>query len=143
MTIKQFAEEQGISTQAVYKKIKERKLNVNQLKDEEGKELSQEGIGILANLFGNERKKVEEKNNDFQPKIQHLEEENAILKAELEKVKALLQMKDSMIDMLKSQLDYMQRLQALTLQRIPDQRPTLWQRLTGKTGKKAEENAVK
>lgn len=143
MTVKEFAQSIGKSSQAVYQKIKERGILLDNLKDKDGKNLSQEGLSVLASLFNNEPLKVDEKDKELKAKIQHLEEENAILKAELEKSKVLLQMKDEMVDMLKNQLDYMQRLQALTLQRIPDHRPTLWQRLTGRTEKKADENAVK
>lgn len=143
MTVKEFANSYGISAQAVYQKVKDRGIELGQLKDKDGKNLSADGLNILASLFTNEVKKVDEADKEIKARMQHLEEENAILKAELEKSKALLQMKDEMVDMLKNQLDYMQRLQALTLQRIPDHRPTLWQRLTGRTGKSTEENTVK
>lgn len=143
MTVKEFANSYGISAQAVYQKIKDRGIEIGQLKDKDGKNLSKEGLSVLASLFNNEPLKVDEKDKELKAKIQHLEEENAILKAEVERQKAVQQMKDDMIDMLKGQLDYMQKLQALTLQRIPDHRPTLWQRLTGRTEKKADENTVK
>ena len=143
MTVKEFANSYGISAQAVYQKVKDRGIELGQLKDKNGKNLSQEGLSVLASLFTNEVKKIDETGKEIKARMQHLEEENAILKAELEKSKALLQMKDEMVDMLKNQLDYMQRLQALTLQRMPDHRPTLWQRLTGRTEKKADENTVK
>ena len=142
MTVKEFANSYGISAQAVYQKVKDRGIELGQLKDKDGKNLSQEGLSVLASLFTNEVKKVDETDKEIKDRIRNLEEENALLKAEVSQQKAVMEMKDQLIDTLKSQLEYMQKLQAITLQRIPEQNQTIWQRLLGRAGK-GDENTVK
>lgn len=142
MTVKGFAQSIGKSSQAVYQKIKERGIPLDNLKDKDGKNLSADGLSLLASLFNNEVKPLDETDKELESKIKNLEEENALLKAEVSQQKAVMQMKDELIDTLKSQLDYMQKLQAATLQRIPDHRPTFLQRLLGRAGR-GDENTVK
>lgn len=143
MTIKQYAENIGISQQAVYQRLKEQGVSISNLKDRDGKNLSPEGIKTLDSFF---EKRIENtldgKDKETGARLNHLEAENAILRAENEKLKAILEAKEETASILKSQLEYMQKLNAATLQRIPDHKPAFLQRLIGRT-KKEEENSVK
>lgn len=104
MTIKQFAQEHGITEQAVYKKLRNRGIKTTELRNHEntgGKwELSENGLNILNQLFSNSTETV---NKPYMPgkiaaltaeveqltgRVKELEIENARLTGKLEAYEA-------------------------------------------------------
>ena len=86
MTIKQFAQEHGISEQAVYQKLRKQGLKVDKLKNTENasnkSELSDEGLNTLNKLF--ERRLIlNQVDKQVSKQIERLETENAQLKNQL------------------------------------------------------------
>lgn len=51
MTLKEYADNRGISPQAVYKRLKQRQINPSELKLENSRQLSEKGIQILNEVF--------------------------------------------------------------------------------------------
>ena len=58
MTIKQKAEELGVSPQAVYQRLKRNNVDVSSLTDKETKELTGEGEIIISKLFSSETQPI-------------------------------------------------------------------------------------
>jgi uncharacterized coiled-coil protein SlyX len=86
MTIKQYAEQQGISPQAVYQRLKKNGIRVDTLTEANSGELTGEGIIVLDKLFDPENRATKPLKDE---KIEALEEQLTALKAE----KAALQEK--------------------------------------------------
>lgn len=98
MTIKQFAEAQGVSVQAVYKKLRNHGIGLDELKVQEKQgELSESGLERLTTLYkralnstGVEKPfkeriaALEDELNQFKARIAELEAENAMLRGKLE-----------------------------------------------------------
>lgn len=84
MTIKQFAQEHGVSCQAVYQKLKRNRISVDTLingKNPNGnRELSENGINTLCQLFTNKETTL----NEVEQHVESLEAENAELRNQLE-----------------------------------------------------------
>lgn len=118
MTIKEVAQQAGISHQALYKKIKNRGIKTEDLKDAETGELSEKGLEILKDL-------IESKNDDDQSggkvesRVEKLQSEIEKLRNEVASAEARVQILTEERDFLRTALDQAQKLQALTLARVP------------------------
>lgn len=141
MTIADFSKAAGLTPQAIYKRLKENGISLSEIREEDGKTLTAEGLSTLAALFKVKQidnltpetySGIEKKAAVIEKKLTALEDENAQLKLSLTELKATAAAKDQLIENLQGQLLFMQQLQAATLQRIPAAKPTLWQRITGK-----------
>lgn len=91
MTIKQFAQEHGVSCQAVYQKLKRNRISVDTLingKNPGGsRELSENGINTLCQLFTNREitlNETEQHRQQIDKHVESLEAENAELRNQLE-----------------------------------------------------------
>lgn len=87
MTIKEFAKEKGITTQAVYQRIKAAGLDFKALKKENSPELTKDGITILNGLFDKNRVQNESKTSEIKAKITALQLEVEKLKEENERLR--------------------------------------------------------
>lgn len=115
MTIKEFSKELGISTQAVYQRIKAAGIPLDSLKEPESQELSESGRKQLAQLFT----KQQSTNDDL---IKSLQTENEFLKQrckELEADRDRWQQAAAQAQQLATQA------QALSLARLPAPRRSL------------------
>lgn len=141
MTISDFSKAAGLTPQAIYKRLKENGISLSEIREQDGKTLTGEGLSTLATLFKVKQidnltpetySGIEKKAAAIEKKLEALEDENAQLKLTLTELRATAAAKDQLIENLQGQLLFMQQLQAATLQRIPTAKPTLWQRITGK-----------
>lgn len=141
MTISDFSKAAGLTPQAIYKRLKENGISLSEIREQDGKTLTGEGLSTLAALFKVKQidnltpetySGIEKKAAEIEKKLKALEDENAQLKLTLTELRATAAAKDQLIENLQGQLLFMQQLQAATLQRIPAAKPTLWQRITGK-----------
>lgn len=141
MTISDFSKAAGLTPQAIYKRLKENGISLSEIREQDGKTLTGEGLSTLAALFKVKQidnltpetySGIEKKAAAIEKKLEALEDENAQLKLTLTELRATAAAKDQLIESLQAQLLFMQQLQAATLQRIPAAKPTLWQRITGK-----------
>ena len=147
MTISDFSKAAGLTPQAIYKRLKENGISLSEIREQDGKTLTGEGLSTLATLFKVKQidnltpetySGIEKKAAAIEKKLEALDDENAQLKLTLTELRATAAAKDQLIESLQAQLLFMQQLQAATLQRIPAAKPTLWQRITGR-GKKENE----
>lgn len=146
MTIKQFAQEHGISCQAVYQKLKKNGIKVDNLINHENpsgkRELSEDGINQLNNLFINQASTFNQVEQPVeQPemmeelaaeverlnaRIRELETENARLTGKLEAYEAtsatLAAMQEKTADALTTAqrlADQAQQLHAMQIKALP------------------------
>lgn len=91
MTIKDASEKYGVSSQAIYQRLKRNKIPVESLKDKETGDLTPDALGIIENLFGqsseqfNQRKTtMTEELNRLKSLVQTLEHEKEILQLRLD-----------------------------------------------------------
>ena len=125
MTIKEVAQQAGISHQAIYKKLKNRGIKTEDLKDAETGELSEKGLEILKDL-------IESKNDDdlcgdkVESEVEKLRGEIEKLRNEVEHAEEKIHMLTEERDFLRTALnraqtalDQAQKLQAITSQKIP------------------------
>ena len=132
MTIKQFAQEHGVSCQAVYQKLKKNGIKVDKLINHENpsgkRELSEDGINQLNNLFINQAstfnqveqpveqpEMVEELAAEVErlnARIRELETENARLTGKLEA-------QEKTVDTLTHFMDQQQQLHAMQIKALP------------------------
>lgn len=82
MTIKQFADEQGISKGTVYNAVKRSRFNLGQITNAAG-EITPEGLTILQSLFNLRRDQGETRQQNTQGDSERLQDEIAELKDSL------------------------------------------------------------
>jgi archaellum component FlaC len=103
MTIKQYAEQKGISPQAVYQRLKKNKVKVESLTEKGTGEITGEGMVILDKLFSSENRQIKPIKDDLieeqNKQLSTLREEKASL---LETVKRL----EAEVSSLKEDKDY-------------------------------------
>lgn len=104
MTIKQYAEEHGVSTQAVYQRLKKNKIQVETLTEKGTGELTGEGTVILDKLYAHESKPSkptkDEQVETLTKQLSTIRQENVEL---IEKVKRL----EAEVDSLKQDKAYL------------------------------------
>ena len=151
MTIKEFAKNQGVSSQAVYQKIKAAGIELSSIKKENSSELSEDGLKILKSIFTKKdednSRKIEElksKLTEQQSEIEKLIAEMGELKAERDSWK---EQAEKIAEAAQKQTDNMQeallRAQAINMASLQaaakTPRLSWWQRITGKRIKAAEQ----
>jgi septal ring factor EnvC (AmiA/AmiB activator) len=137
LTVKEFAKAAGVTTAAVYKRLKVNGLDIAELKDPDTGKLTPEGIEQLQALFGGSQPELTTELTtevdrlttelmELSTKLKALETELSDTKAELESMKAenaLLREREKLLtderDFLRKSLDQEQQLQALTLTKVP------------------------
>lgn len=115
MTIKEFSKELGISTQAVYQRIKAVGIQLDSLKEPESQELSESGRKQLAQLFT----KQQSTNDDL---IKSLQTENEFLK---QRCKELEADRDRWQQATEQAQQLAAQAQALSMARLPAPRRSL------------------
>lgn len=122
MTIKEFSKGLGISTQAIYQRIKAAGIQLDSLKTPGSNELSDEGRKQLAQLFT----KQQPTNGDLQKSLQA---ENELLK---QRCKELEADRDRWQHVAEQAQQLAAQAQALSLARLPAPRRSLLEWLRGK-----------
>lgn len=115
MTIKEFSKELGISTQAVYQRIKAAGIHLGSLKEPGSQELSEDGRKQLAQLFT----KQQSTNDDL---IKSLQTENEFLK---QRCKELEADRDRWQQATEQAQQLAAQAQALSMARLPAPRRSL------------------
>lgn len=135
MTIKQFAQEHGVTEQAVYKKLRNRGIKTTELRNHEntgGKgELSENGLNTLNQLFSNSTETV---NKPYMPgkiaeltaeveqltsRVRELETENARLTGKLEAYEATSATLADALTAAQRLADQAQQLHAMEIKALP------------------------
>ena len=126
MTIKELTQKTGLSSQAVYKKIKARGYDITALKSKETGHFTPEGERIIFPLFGIEQAPQEaqegpenEVDNQVDNQVEKLKAEVERLKNEVEKLSTELSTIKEDRDFLRITLEREQHLQALTISKLP------------------------
>lgn len=107
MTIREIAEANGVSVQSIYKKLKNRKINVASLKKDNTGQLTEEGEKQILELL----KASPPDSTGFKPEVEKL-------KTEVERLKTQVEMLTNERDYLRTALEHEQALNGLALQRI-------------------------
>lgn len=163
MTIPEFAKLADRTPQAIYARLKQEKISLSELQEEDKKTLSKDGLSILSSLFHVSTKeiKLEERNiqssEEFEQKtlmqdkeqaqlkrqLEQLRQENEKLRIENAELRATAAGKDQLIDTLTARAEFAEKI---SLQRLPGEaapRPSLWERITRRKPKEAPENSTK
>lgn len=161
MTIKEFAKSQGVTTQAVYQKIKAAGIDLASIKKENTAELTAEGLEACKRLYLKADETIKKENTALKERLQTLEKENNALQMALNSKEQEIAQKEQEIAKITAERDrwagmaeaaqitaqQAQALQMASFQALKQPpRLSLWQRLTGKraepleTAAAAEEN---
>ena len=152
MTIKEFATNRGLSTQAVYKKLKGRKIEVDTI-TEKG-QLTEAGEAILRELYSTQPGDQPTNNlKGYQLRVETLTNETTRLQLNVEKLEAQVEALKEERDFLRKMIEQAQemegiraRIEALEVSQkaaqaqaltdgssgTAEQRRSLWARITGR-----------
>ena len=157
MTITDFAKQTGLTTQAIYQKLKRKNIKLSDIQQPGNSDLTQEGLFTLTELFKVKAtdngkavtaatldKAFINKNDNTEDRIKQLEEENKQLRAAIDELRAAAALKDQqLIAAYKQQADFAQEI---ALKRLPGEaapRPSLWERITRRKPQNTPENSTK
>ena len=137
MTIKELADRLGVSSQSVYKRLKNHGVKLEALKDKTTGEITAEGLQVVARVFNmdltSEQTQPETAaetetrvESPVDSEVERLKKEVERLTTEVEKLNNLNSTMVEKVQTLESERDYLrnalqaqQQLQAMTLQRLP------------------------
>lgn len=137
MTIKELADRLGVSSQSVYKRLKNHGVKLETLKDKATGEITAEGLQVVARVFNldltSEQTQPETATetetrveSPVDSEVERLKKEVERLTTEVEKLNNLNSTMVEKVESLESERDYLrqtlqaqQQLQAMTLQRLP------------------------
>ena len=137
MTIKELADRLGVSSQSVYKRLKNHGVKLETLKDKATGEITAEGLQVVARVFNldltSEQTQPETATetetrveSPVDSEVERLKIEVERLTTEVEKLNNLNSTMVEKVQTLESERDYLrnalqaqQQLQAMTLQRLP------------------------
>ena len=157
MTIKEFAKSQGITTQAVYQKIKAAGIDLASIRKENTAELTAEGLEVCKRLYSKADETIKKENMVLKERLEALEKERNALQIALDskeqeieqkeqEIKRITAERDRWASMAEAAQETAQRAQALQMASIQAlKRPprlSLWQRLTGKRAEVLETTAA-
>lgn len=148
MKVKEFAEAQGITTQAVYQRLKKRcaknKVSLSFYVSPDTSEITEDGYTLLKSLYKAVDKEVtkpeaeidssvnqEQKQNSLQEDLRQKEELINRLQSDLKHANDAIEFQKHMIEGLQQDKIFLQTLLD-SLARRSEERPTLLQRLFGK-----------
>lgn len=145
MTIKEASKKYGVTTQAIYQRIKKSGAKLSTIKDNETGHLTPDGERLLCEMFGKDGSEiVNVESVDLQAlrlandRVAQVERERDALRADVGRLEAELHGERELRaavererDTLRTALDQSQQLQAMTLSRIPEPRKSIWARLIG------------
>lgn len=118
MTIKELSTRAGISVQAVYKRLKQKGVDISTLKDPETGQITPEGEKVMENLF-NLKGPSEAAKTPNSTEVERLKTEVEKLTTTVESLTAQVEALTNERDYLRGALDREQQLHAMTLQKVP------------------------
>jgi len=145
MTIKQYADQQGVSPQAVYQRLKKNKIKVESLTEKGTGELTGEGTVILDKLFAAENRQIKPTKDGL---IEELNKQITELRAQLSSKEERIKSLEAEVESLKSDKEYFKQaldkaqnnfsdIKALLPGAGGDQRKLSWrERISGRLGSK-------
>lgn len=145
MKVKEFAEAQGITTQAVYQRLRNKaKKTGKQLNDYvsgDTSEITEEGYKILQSLYKQPVKQRESKRtvdtNQVNTLSMEIEKKDLLIKS----LESRLQDKEREISLLEESLQHERQVNRLLLESLPRERPGFFKRLfAGKQDQKATQD---
>lgn len=143
MKVKEFADAQGITTQAVYQRLRNKaKKTGKQLSDyisADTSEITEDGYRILQELYKQPVKSIEKKKTVDSDRINQLSTENERLNLLIKNLEQRLQDKESEISMLQESVAHERQVNRLLLESLPRERPGFFRRLfAGRPDRKTE-----
>lgn len=133
MTIKQFAKERDISSQAIYQRLKREGLKISQLKQENSQELTEAGIKTLEGLFADAKEAREESRPiENQDSIEKLKTEIDYLKKRVEELEAERDRWAKQAESAQMTAQQAQAISMANLKALPAPRRSLWDIITRK-----------
>ena len=105
MTIKEFAKQKGISTQAVYSKLKANDISIDSLTGAEYGVLSSEGEQVLNRLYNTESAKTKVKRQSDSERIESCLKQIEDLQNRVDLLTESIRGKDALIDTLQKTLE--------------------------------------
>lgn len=157
MTIKEFAKSQGITTQAVYQRIKAAGIDLASIRKGNTAELTAEGLETCKRLYSKADEAIKKENKALKERLEALEKENNALQTDLKSREQEIEQKEQEIKKITAERDRWaamaeaaqvtaQQAQALQMASIQAlKRPprlSFWQRLTGKRAEVLETTAA-
>jgi len=122
MTIKEIAKEKGVSTQAVYQKIKAAGLKISDLRAENSVELTESGLKAVNQLFVKQSETTVNKNK-LVDKIKELEKQVSMLESALQEARADRDRWAAQAEAAQQTAQQAQALNMATLKALPAQQP--------------------
>lgn len=128
MKVKEFAESQGITTQAVYQRLRNKaKKSGEQLNDYisgDTSEITEEGYKVLQNLYKQPVKQREIKRTVDNDRVKELTTENEKLNLLINNLQARLADKEKEISRLEEAVIHERETTRLLIESLPKQKPT-------------------
>ena len=142
MKVKEFAESQGITTQAVYQRLRNKaKKSSKQLSDYvsgDTSEITEEGYKVLQSLYKQPVKQKETKRTVDNDRVNTLTTENERLSLLVKSLETRIQDKEREISRLEESVAHERQVNRMLLESLPRERPGIFRRLfAGKHDKKA------
>ena len=133
MKVKEFAEAQGITTQAVYQRLKNyAKKSGKQLSDYisgDTSEITEDGYKVLQKLYKQPVNRKATKTTVDTEQVNSLSKDNERLTILVNTLETRLQDKDRQISMLEESLAHERQMNRLLLESLPRERPGFFRRL--------------
>lgn len=133
MKVKEFAEAQKLTPQAVYQRLRNTaRKNGKQLSDYvsgDTSEITEEGYKVLQSLYKQPVKKKESKSTVDTVRVNELTTENERLSQLVNTLQARLEDKEKEIIRLESTIDHERQVNRLLLEALPRERPGFFKRL--------------
>lgn len=147
MKVKEFAELQQITTQAVYQRLRNKaKKNNKQLNDYvsgDTSEITEEGYRVLQSLYKQPVKQRETKRTVDNDKVNTLTTENERLTLLIKNLEIRLQDKEREISRLEEDIAHERQVNRMLLESLPRERPGFFRRLFAGKDQKATHTDTK
>lgn len=127
MTIKEVAEQTGLSHQAIYKRLKARGIKLDDIRDKATGQITPEGGTVIAELFPVTASSIPEEkkavDNQVESQVEKLRNQVAELTAEVEKLRNQVATLENERDFLRTTLEREQQLHGIALSKLPPALP--------------------
>ena len=121
MTVKDVSTMTGISVQAVYKRLKAKGLNLDEIRSKETGHFTEDGEALIKTIFNlnNQPEQAFSSSIDFKAELDKLKTELSTAKTRIEVLEAQVTLLENERDHLREEVSRSQLLQLETLKKIP------------------------
>lgn len=123
MTIKEVAEQTGLSHQAIYKRLKARSIKLDDIRDKATGQLTPDGEAVIAELFPVTSSSTPEEKKVVDNQVEELRNQVAELTTEVEKLRNQVATLENERDFLRTTLEREQQLHGIALSKLPPALP--------------------